>query len=155
MASAAIVDQLKRVFHVAEREQEPFACIGIETHPPALDLLKSVVAKNIRTIDVGEYYGSQAVFVILPDTYLPGAMAVAERIAQQTQEEWTRTDLNKLKISIGISFFPNKETQHWEELLRFVEAALEQACLQDESIICLLQHQQFLRVPINFESSAG
>lgn len=152
MTNSAIVTQLERVFHLAEQEQEPFACIGIETQHASVDLLKSVVNKNIRTIDIGDRYGDQSVFVILPDTQLPGAIAVAGRIVRQTQAEWSRSNPSKLKCMVGLAFFPDPETKSWQDLLHFVDAALEHARLQEESTICLLKHQRFLYIPIHSDS---
>ncbi len=50
-------------------------------------------------------------------------------------------------VSIGVSFFPNKDTRSLHDMLALVDAALERARRESGGKICLFQHQGYLYAP--------
>jgi len=50
-------------------------------------------------------------------------------------------------VSVGVSFYPNRDTSSAGDLLRFVADALERAQSEGGGKICLFQHQGYLYAP--------
>ncbi len=92
-------------------------------------VLKAVAAtlkKATRTADVVCRYGGEEFAVILPETPLPQAYRVAERIRRQIAELTAHLDRPGLKVSasIGISSAAGAEAPHAKKLIDRADCAL-------------------------------
>ena len=86
--------------------------------------------------------------LVLPNTHFPGALAVAERIWKRCAKIAARQPWRRHRaVSVGISFFPNKDTHSLQDLLDLVDAALDRARSDGGGKICLYQHQGYLYAP--------
>ena len=83
---------------------------------------------------------SRDFLLLLPDTHFPGALAVAERIVLAGRAE-------NVMINIGVSFFPNRNTTTFGDMLEHARAALSEAAGAGGGKICLFQHQGYLYSP--------
>ena len=52
-----------------------------------------------------------------------------------------------MSVSLGVSFYPNKDTHSLQDLLDLVDAALARARGEGGGKICLYQHQGYLYAP--------
>ena len=77
----------------------------------------------------------------------PGALTVAERISRETRKPQRGGSSEGFTVSIGVSFFPNKDTHSLQDMLDLVGAALERARREQGGKICLFQHQGYLYAP--------
>jgi two-component system cell cycle response regulator len=86
--------------------------------------------------------------LLLPNTHFPGALAVAERISLDSAKIRIESEPSqKTSVSVGVSFFPNKDTHSVQDLLELVGAALDRARSEGGGKICLFQHQGYLYAP--------
>lgn len=153
--------RLEQEFLRAERYSDPLACLKLELDPGgdgaavadaslAGDsvLLTDMVEEHVRKVDIPFELGPHTYSVILPNTHFPGALAAAERISRAA----ARVSLpsragERPTVSIGVSFFPNKDTSSAADLDGLVNLALERARAEGGGHICLYQHQGYLYVP--------
>ncbi|MGB1699892.1 MAG: GGDEF domain-containing response regulator [Nannocystaceae bacterium] len=153
--------RLEQEFMRAERYSDPLACLKIEVdaeagaeRPPDETLvadvavLRKMVEDHVRKVDIPFELGAHCYTVILPNTHFPGALAAAERISRAAQ----RVSLSSRRgaaatVSIGVSFFPNKDTKSAGDLNGLVNLALDRARAEGGGHICLYQHQGYLYVP--------
>ena len=110
--------------------------------------LRVVVDATIRKIDLVFTARPHGYLLALPNTHFPGALAVAERIARDARR-LRITDLDKAttSVSIGVAFYPNKDTHCLQDLLELADAALDRARTEGGGKICLFQHQGYLYAP--------
>ena len=118
------------------------ACLRIELDDSCeTDKLRAVIESSVRKIDITFCVGEGGFLLLLPNTHFPGALAVAERI-------WKDAYIGRsLSTSVGVSFYPNRDTHSLQDLLDLVEAALKQARDDGGGKICLYQHQGYLYAP--------
>ncbi len=152
--------RLEQEFLRAERYSDPLACLKLKidsgaagadaTGPAAGDaaLLRDMVEGHIRKVDISFELEAHTYTVILPNTHFPGALAAAERISRAA----SRVALPSRggargTASIGVSFFPNKDTKSAAELEGLVNLALQRAGDEGGGHICLYQHQGYLYIP--------
>ena len=94
-------------------------------HPRGDRLLKSVagaITCNLRSMDLAARYGGEEFVVVLPETDVDGALAVAERIRADVEElriEGPESAPVLKTISAGVATFPN----HAASSLRLLESA--------------------------------
>jgi len=93
---------------------------------PSGDLVIRTIASTIRSgcreIDFAARYGGEEFAVILPETPLPGAIQVAERIRERIWAE-TFPRIGNITASVGVSSYPaNALTK--EDLIRVADQAL-------------------------------
>ncbi len=77
---------------------------------------------------------------------------MAERISRETRKSQRGVAggdgaVTGFTVSIGVSFFPNKDTTTLQDMLDLVDAALERARHEQGGKICLFQHQGYLYAP--------
>ena len=164
--SGAIEIQARRrldaEFDRAERYSDPLACLRVDfdewdalaraVGPRGPDLLakelRTVVDATIRKIDLVFTARPHGYLLALPNTHFPGALAVAERIARDSRRvRADHPDTSNTSVSIGVAFYPNKDTHCLQDLLELAEAALERARSEGGGKICLFQHQGYLYAP--------
>src|SRR5947208_2671283 len=89
-------------------------------------LLKSasVVAENLREIDIAARYGGEEFALILPDTPRMGAFVVADRIRRCVQDHFRRRRGGpSVTLSGGVATFPDDATDT-EELIKRADEGL-------------------------------
>jgi two-component system cell cycle response regulator len=152
-------------FDRAERYSDPLACLRVELdryddllkrHSPEavaglIRSLRDVIEVSVRKIDLVFRLDDRGYVLLLPNTHFPGALAVAERISLDSAKIRIDSEPNqpamKTSVSVGVSFFPNKDTHSVQDLLELVGAALERARSEGGGKICLFQHQGYLYAP--------
>lgn len=149
-------------FDRAERYSDPLACLRVELdnydklvkrHSPEaiaglVRSLRDVIEVSVRKIDLVFRLEDRGYVLLLPNTHFPGALAVAERISLDSAKVRLEADLDyKCTVSVGVSFFPNKDTHSVQDLLDLVGAALDRARSEGGGKICLFQHQGYLYAP--------
>src|SRR5690606_7552162 len=144
-----------------ERYSDPLACLRVavddqvgeaRTASELSPALHAIIEGNVRKIDLVYRSDERGFLLVLPNTHFPGALTVAERIAREARKPLVhggaRGDANVgFTVSIGVSFFPNKDTRSLQDLLDLVDAALERARREQGGKICLFQHQGYLYSP--------
>jgi len=159
--------RVEELFARATRESDPLACLRVAIDPVAgepgaepathedceqnlrnqLQTLRTVIRSSVRGADRYNPDGEQGYLVVLSDTHFPGALTVAERIVRQLRRHLRAHAEPLFTVSIGVSFYPNRETRKVEDLLSLVDAALDRARAEGGGRICLYQHQGYLYAP--------
>lgn len=138
--------RMEEEFDRAERYSDPLACLRV-----ALDdgngqvALRGVIESSIRKIDIIFEAGSDGFMLLLPNTHFPGALSVAERIWKDSRA--ATVGGRSMSVSVGVSFYPNRDTHSLQDLVDLVDAALKQARQEGGGKICLYQHQGYLYAP--------
>jgi diguanylate cyclase (GGDEF)-like protein len=108
----------------------------------------SLVRGSLRDPDICARYGGEEFAVILPKTHMQGGLAVAERIwrAIETKafvvgvgEDGQPPQTIHVTASIGLAFFPSKDINSADLLLRYADQALYRAKQSGRNNICLYQ----------------
>ncbi|WP_419778609.1 diguanylate cyclase [Maridesulfovibrio sp.] len=97
-------------------------------HDAGDDVLKALAKtglKILRNIDVFGRIGGEEFSILLPDTGLPGAAQVAERLRAEIEAEamHTRSGSLRITVSIGVATF-NDDTNSLEKLLKAADVGL-------------------------------
>ncbi|MBI3179124.1 MAG: diguanylate cyclase [Deltaproteobacteria bacterium] len=111
--------------------------------------LAKLLRKAVRETDFVARYGGEEFLVILPQTHFSGCLPVAERVWRSVAEHEYVAEKNKTRVtvSVGVSFFPNKNVATVEQLLHSADQALYQAKREGRNRICLYQHVGYLYRP--------
>ena len=154
--------RLDEEFDRAERYSDPLACLRVELDQygpigeqvspeaaaTAVLTLRNVIESSVRKIDLVFRVDDAGYIVLLPNTHFPGALSVAERISIDARRmRGVPESVGGPTVSIGVSFYPNKDTHSVRDLLDLVGAALERARNEGGGKICLFQHQGYLYAP--------
>lgn len=161
-ASEAFKRRAEEEFDRAERYSDPLACLRVELDEydkllgrhsaeavaGLVRSLRDVIEVSVRKIDLVFRLDERGYILLLPNTHFPGALAVAERISLDSAKIRVDADPeHRCTVSVGVSFFPNKDTHSVQDLLDLVGAALERARSEGGGKICLFQHQGYLYAP--------
>jgi len=111
--------------------------------------LAKVLTKAVRETDFVARYGGEEFLVLLPQTHFAGSLPVAERIWRNVGEaEFTDgKERARLTVSVGVSFFPNKNVASVDELVANSDQALYQAKHEGRNRICIFQQVNYLYRP--------
>ena len=148
-------ERLEQEFLRAERYSDPMACLKVrldgvgedtEVTSTVARALREVVDDHVRKVDIPFGLDGRTCAVILPNTHFPGALAAAERIALAARRLQAQ-GLSQPSVSVGVSFFPNKDTRSAADVYGLVTLALQHAEGRGGGHICLYQHQGYLYVP--------
>jgi len=90
--------------------------LGHHVGDTVLRKVAGLISASIRESDVAARYGGDEFVVIMPDTALPHAMLVAERL-QAAVGQWARSGEISLSLSIGMGAAP----EHGQELAVLLE----------------------------------
>jgi two-component system, cell cycle response regulator len=160
--SEAFRRRAEEEFDRAERYSDPLACVRVELDnydklvrkhsaeavAGLIRSLRDVIEVSVRKIDLVFRLDDRGYVLLLPNTHFPGALAVAERISLDSAKVRVEADPeHRCTVSVGVSFFPNKDTHSVQDLLDLVGAALERARSEGGGKICLFQHQGYLYAP--------
>ncbi len=138
--------RMEEEFDRAERYSDPLACLRVAADSgSAQSALRSVIESSIRKIDIVFEAGDEGFMLLLPNTHFPGALSVAERIWKDARS--TSVVGKAMSVSVGVSFYPNRDTHSLQDLVDLVDAALKQAREVGGGKICLYQHQGYLYAP--------
>lgn len=161
-ANEAFRRRAEEEFDRAERYSDPLACLRVELDDfdalvarhsseavaGMIRSLRDVIETSVRKIDLVFRLDDRGYVLLLPNTHFPGALAVAERISLDSVKMRLDADPSyRATVSVGVSFFPNKDTHSVQDLLDLVGAALERARSEGGGKICLFQHQGYLYAP--------
>ena len=94
-------------------------------HPAGDSVIQSVaetIRSTCREIDFAARYGGEEFVVILPETDLPGAIQVAERVRGHIEETDVGT-VERITASVGVANYPVNATSK-EDLIRVADQAL-------------------------------
>lgn len=159
--NARLVEEWKR----AERFHEPLAAVMIDLdgfkgmndtygHPfgdAALRVLATRLKRAVREIDVVARYGGDEFLVLLPNTHLGGAVAVADRLWRDVSSTVVPVDdtdqLVTLRTSIGVAVFPSREVRNKDTLLKAVDEALYAAKRGGRNRIYVAANQGYVYDP--------
>jgi two-component system cell cycle response regulator len=155
LGSEELRRRMQEEFERAERYSDPLACLRVEVDASAesgrvaeqVTSLRSIIDGNVRKIDLVAKIDERGFLLVLPNTHFPGALTVAERISRETRRPQRGEVAIGFSVSIGVSFFPNKDTRSLQDMLALVDAALERARREQGGKICLFQHQGYLYAP--------
>jgi diguanylate cyclase (GGDEF)-like protein len=154
--------RMEEEFGRAERYSDPLACLRVEidgyegiaeSHgaEPAGELVESmrrIIESSIRKIDLIDRIDENGYLLLLPNTHFPGALAVAERVSRDARRlRFEPEPDRRFTVSVGVSFYPNKDTETLEDLVALVQAALRRARGEGGGKICLFQHQGYMYAP--------
>jgi len=155
LGSEELRRRMQEEFERAERYSDPLACLRVEVDAPPesgrvaeqVAGLRGIIEGNVRKIDLVARVDERGFLLVLPNTHFPGALTVAERISRETRRPQRGEVAIGFSVSIGVSFFPNKDTRSLQDMLALVDAALERARREQGGKICLFQHQGYLYAP--------
>ena len=159
----AMQQRLRDEFLRAQRYNEPLSVLMIDvdnfkkindTHghlygDRVLERLGGVLKRAVREIDIVARYGGDEFLLILPQTHFSGSLSVADRIWRSAAAEplMAKKDVINMTVSVGVSFFPNKNVTTVEELVGFADQALYQAKREGRNRVCLHQHLNYMYRP--------
>ncbi len=85
--------------------------------------------ESLRTADVIARWGGEEFVLLLPQTSVAGALAVAERCRRTLEEVAIAVDGHAVRVtvSVGLAAFPGERIESWDALLRSADEALYQA----------------------------
>jgi two-component system cell cycle response regulator len=159
----ALQHRLKDEFARAQRYNEPLSVLMIDVDQfkeandayghlfgdRVLTEVSSILRKSVREIDICARYGGDEFIVVLPQTHFSGSLTVADRIWRTVADTpFTEGKVSAhVTVSLGISFFPNKNVATVEHLIGFADQALYQAKREGRNRICLHQHLSYMYHP--------
>jgi len=141
---ADVATAMAAEFERALRYSDPLALLRIEIDGAVgpddrrRDLAEALVTAGLRKVDLA-LRRPDGFLLLLPSTHFPGALTVAERIIRSGRSAG-------ISMSVGVSFYPSKDTRAFADMLELAEAALGRARL-DGGKICLYQYQGYLYAP--------
>ena len=86
--------------------------------------IAEIFRSAIRTIDVPGRLGGEEFGIIMPDTHLPAAQLVCERLRQQVESSMVELDSVEIRVTISLGVAELNEGEHPERLLARADSAL-------------------------------
>ncbi|MBN1962135.1 MAG: diguanylate cyclase [Deltaproteobacteria bacterium] len=159
----ALQHRLRDEFSRAQRYNEPLALLMIDIDQfkevndryghlfgdRVLSDVANILRESVREVDVCARYGGDEFMVFLPQTHFSGSLTVADRIWRtvSTKDFQDGKCNTHCTVSVGISFYPNKNVNTVEQLADLADQALYQAKREGRNRICLLQHVGYMYKP--------
>ena len=131
-------ESLSKLFELARRYQRPLvlACLDVDNFKQINDTyfhaggdrvlmaLASLLSKNIRQADVIARLGGEEFALIMPETTLPAALILCERLRNTVEHyDWNQIALD-LRVTISIGVADDSDSADEQELLRRADAQL-------------------------------
>lgn len=146
-------ERLREEFRRAQRYDDPLALILVDLdhfknvndnfgHQVGDEVLKATAAcvrAAVRETDFVARYGGEEFAVLLPKTHLAGALTVAERIVAEMGKIKAGPSGLKVTASFGVSGFPGRSVNTFEQLVRTSDEALYRAKREGRNKISLFQ----------------
>jgi diguanylate cyclase (GGDEF)-like protein len=156
-----VARRMSQEFARARRFSEPLAClvVGVDGYSSLirrhgesceleLHVIHDAAARAVRQIDLVFELENGRLLVLLPNTHFIGAVAAAERMWREMRGIRLRSvGRTEITASVGVSFFPSRDTQSVRDLVRLAGIALQVAQGEGEGRICLYQHQRYIYTP--------
>lgn len=94
-----------------------------------LTILADIVRRRLRSYDLAARYGGEEFVLLLPETPVHEAMAIAERLRLEVQEHVFDGSLQGqvLTISLGVATYPSPRIESIDSLFRQADEALYRA----------------------------
>lgn len=94
-----------------------------------LTILADIVRRRLRSYDLAARYGGEEFVLLLPETPVHEAMAIAERLRLEVQEHIFDGSLQGqvLTISLGVATYPSSRIESIDSLFRQADEALYRA----------------------------
>jgi diguanylate cyclase (GGDEF)-like protein len=155
--------RLQDEFKRAERYSEPLSCVAInldqdqnlirrhgrEAFDKVVRELAELMRAGLREFDVLVRMNEHRFLLLLPRTHFTGSMSVATRIWKKIQAHRFEGPAGAfdVEVSMGVSFFPNKDVGSAERLLAQADEAVQKAQEAGGRQICLYQHTAYFYRP--------
>jgi diguanylate cyclase (GGDEF)-like protein len=110
-----------------------------------LNAMANAALRSLRQIDIVTRFGPGELAALLPNTHFAGSLTCAERLHREVAR--SPVDDYLATVSMGISFYPSKEVNEPNDLIRLATRALDRAREEGPGNICLFQHQGYLFQP--------
>jgi diguanylate cyclase (GGDEF)-like protein len=160
-------ERLHVEFRRAQRYSDPVALIMLDLehfkdindrhgHPFGDRVLRGtgeLISSSIRDPDICARYGGEEFAIILPKAHLQGALAVAERVHREVGQKTyvveggavarSRPVEARVTASLGIAFYPSKDVNSSESLVKYADQALYRAKRDGRNRICLYHAQTY------------
>jgi len=96
--------------------------------------------KSVRKADMVARYGGEEFAIILPETPIPKALSLSERIRKRIEDHpfFNSDGLKKLTISLGISGTSHTNTMKKDKLIQLADNALYQAKMRGRNQVCVI-----------------
>jgi two-component system cell cycle response regulator len=138
-----LLEPLGQHIQLAQRHQSPLCLLMVDLDhfksindtfghvlgDSVLDTAATVISHHIRSTDLAARYGGEEFCIVLPQTALPGAQILAEKIRTQIAAQVIKTPSNqiiKITCSIGISQLPHG-IDNPADLIELADQALYEA----------------------------
>jgi diguanylate cyclase (GGDEF)-like protein len=132
-----LFDLGQREFQRAKRFKRPLSVMMIDidrfksindrfshaTGDAVLRYLADLLTGSVREFDIVGRYGGEEFVVILPETDLPSALEIAERLRSQINTTFQTSDLPQITVSIGVAS-GQSETPDLEALVHNADIAM-------------------------------
>ncbi|RNC68029.1 MAG: diguanylate cyclase [Desulfuromonadales bacterium] len=102
---------------------------GHQEGDQVLAILAEIVTKRLRSYDMAARYGGEEFVLLLPETPLSEAQAIAERLRVEVQDHPFSGRLQHLimTISLGVATYPSSRVESIDSLFRQADEALYRA----------------------------
>ena len=101
---------------------------GHQVGDDVIMVLAGVISREVRDFDIAARYGGEEMAVLLPQTGVKQAMAVAERIRSAVENhDFSLPDGETVTISLGVAGFPECGAENHTALVQVADAALYEA----------------------------
>jgi len=153
-----IVDRCDQEIARAKRYGHPVSCLLIDIdrfktvndtfgHPVGNEVLRALarlLQDNVRRSDAVGRFGGEEFLLVLPETALDGAMALAERLRRAVEAATFTIGEHTVKItaSIGAATYPSESILGRETLFRAVDRAAYRAKEGGRNRVACLENEQ-------------
>ncbi|HNW36400.1 MAG TPA: GGDEF domain-containing protein, partial [Candidatus Ozemobacteraceae bacterium] len=98
---------------------------GHQTGDEVLKRVAAIMRKAVRTHDLPVRYGGEEFALVLPETDMTGAMAVAERVRRAIEMDFLEAGGKTIKFtaSLGVAVFPDSALE-MDDLIKAADVAL-------------------------------
>jgi diguanylate cyclase (GGDEF)-like protein len=154
-----LLDEFKR----AERYSEPLSYIavkldeyddlrqkyGLDAVDEVVKDIAEILCTGIREFDVVVRSAVEQFAILLPRTHFTGSVSVATRIWEKVQRHRFLIQDSRVPVcvSMGVSFFPNKDVSSADILMNQANEALDKAREAGSNQICLYQYTTYFYRP--------
>jgi two-component system cell cycle response regulator len=151
--------RLRDEFKRAERYSEPLSYIAVnldeyddlqkkygrDNVDRMIKDIAEILRTGIREFDVVVRSALEQFVILLPRTHFTGSLSVATRIWQKIQQHRFLIKDSRIPVgvSMGVSFFPNKDVSSADKLMSQANEALDKARQAGSNQICLYQHTTY------------
>jgi diguanylate cyclase (GGDEF)-like protein len=135
-----LMEILNREFQRSQRSGHPLALImadidlfksindtfGHQQGDVVLKVVAETLQDHLREYDLAARFGGEEFALVLPETELPMALQVAERVREMIEKLRFSGSLKQLRmtISLGVAAFPHDQISDIEDLIRLADNAL-------------------------------